>query len=107
MFIVYHRTLHKSMDFSYEYEMFYYIQFVNLAQRSDLMPNSKARIEANKRYAQKTYKRYAINTRLEYVPTIEAYMTEHGFTSSSSLFNAAVKYCVENNINLKGDANNE
>ena len=71
------------------------------------MPRSEAQKRADKKYQMKTYKRYAINTRLEYVPTIEAYMTEHGFTSSSSLFNAAVKYCIENNINLKGDANNE
>lgn len=64
------------------------------------MPRSEAQKRADKKYIAKTYKRYAINTRLEYVPTIEKYMSEHNFTSSSSFFNTAVKYIIENNIDI-------
>lgn len=64
------------------------------------MPRSEAQKRADKKYIAKTYKRYAINTRVEYVPTIEKYMSEHNFTSSSSFFNTAVKYIIENNIDI-------
>ena len=53
------------------------------------MPRSDAQKKADKKYITKTYKRYAINTRLECVPKIEKYMSKHNFTSSSSFFNAA------------------
>ena len=66
------------------------------------MPRSEAQKRVDKKYIAKTYKRYAINTRLEYVPTIEKYMSEHNFTSSSSFFNTAVKYIIENNIDISG-----
>lgn len=66
------------------------------------MPRNEAQKRADKKYIAKTYKRYAINTRLEYVPTIEKYMSEHNFTSSSSFFNTAVKYIIENNIDISG-----
>lgn len=60
-----------------------------------------AKIKANARYNAKSYKRFALNTRLEYVPEIEKYMNEHGFTSYSSFFNQAMKYVIENNVDLK------
>lgn len=62
---------------------------------------SEAQIRADKKYQLKTYKRFALNTRLEYVPEIEKYMQEHGFTSYSSFFNQVAKYVIENNIDLK------
>lgn len=62
---------------------------------------SEAQIRADKKYQLKTYKRFALNTRLEYVPAIEKYMNEHGFTSYSSFFNQAMKYVIENNVDLK------
>lgn len=60
-----------------------------------------AKIKANARYNAKSYKRFALNTRLEYVPEIEKYMNEHGFTSYSNFFNQVAKYVIENNIDLK------
>lgn len=81
--------------------------FVKFLQRGDCMPRSEAQKRADKKYIAKTYKRYAINTRLEYVPTIEKYMSEHNFTSSSSFFNSAIKYIIENNINLNGLKDND
>lgn len=60
-----------------------------------------AKIKANARYNAKSYKRFALNTRLEYVPEIEKYMKEHGFTSYSNFFNQAMKYVIENNVDLK------
>lgn len=71
------------------------------------MPRSDAQKKADKKYIAKTYKRYAINTRLEYVPKIEKYMSKHDFTSSSSFFNAAVKYIIENNIDIKSTKESE
>lgn len=62
--------------------------------------NSEAKIKANNKYASKTYKRYAINTRLEYVPKIEAYGKQYGFDSASGVFNAAIRYVVDNDIPL-------
>ena len=88
--------------------MEHYILFVNFPQeKGDIMPSSESRKKANKKYADKTYKRYAINTRLEYVPKIEKYMSKHNFTSSSSFFNAAVKYIIENDIDIKGTKESE
>lgn len=71
------------------------------------MPRSDAQKKADKKYIAKTYRRYAINTRLEYVPKIEKYMSEHDFTSSSSFFNATVKYIIENDIDIKGTKEGE
>lgn len=65
------------------------------------MGASAAKIRASAKYNSKSYKRFALNTRLEYVPAIEKYMQEHGFTSYSSFFNQAMKYVIENNVNLK------
>ena len=71
------------------------------------MPRSDAQKKADKKYIAKTYKRYAINTRLEYVPKIEEYMTKHGITSASSMFNGAVKYIVKNDIDISDDTEKE
>lgn len=68
------------------------------------MPRSDAQKKADKKYIAKTYKRYAINTRLEYVPTIEEYMTKHGITSASSMFNSAVRYIIKNGIDISNDS---
>lgn len=65
------------------------------------MAQSKAHIKANAKYNAKTYKRYAVNTRLEYVEAIEKYKAEQGIASDSGIFNAAVMYCIKNNVDLK------
>ena len=62
--------------------------------------NSEARINANARYNAKTYKRFAINTRLEYVDAIEQYKIKNNITSDSGIFNAAIMYCIKHNIDL-------
>lgn len=62
--------------------------------------NSEARIRANAKYNAKTYHRYAINTRIEDVERINVYKQQQGFTSDSGLFNAAIKYCIDNQIPL-------
>ncbi len=67
------------------------------------MPRSEAQKRADKKYAAKTYHRYAINTRKEYVPVINEYKQKTGITSDSGIFNAAIKYCIDNNIDLKNE----
>lgn len=62
---------------------------------------SDAKIRANKKYATKTYKRFAVNTRLEFVKEIEEYKKFNNIESDSGIFNAAMKYCIENKIKLK------
>lgn len=65
------------------------------------MPRSEAQKRADKKYIAKTYHRYAINTRVEYVEQINTYKQQQGFTSDSGIFNAAIMYCIKNNIDLK------
>lgn len=64
------------------------------------MPRSEAQKKADKKYVLKTYKRYAINTRLEYVPRIDEYCAKYGFDSASGVFNTAIKYVIDNDIPL-------
>lgn len=63
--------------------------------------NSAARIRASAKYAAKTYKRFAVNTRLEFVKEIEEYKKFNNIESDSGIFNAAMKYCIDHNIKLK------
>lgn len=65
--------------------------------------SSDARIKANAKYNAKTYKRIAVNTRLEYLPEIEAYKIKNNINSDSGIFNAAIMYCIKNNIELNSD----
>lgn len=67
------------------------------------MPRSEAQKRADKKYAAKTYHRYAVNTRLEYVPKIEEYKAKYGFDSDSGFFNAAAKYVIENDIDVSNE----
>lgn len=63
--------------------------------------NSDARLRANAKYNAKTYRRYAINVRKEYVSAIDEYKEKNNITSDSGIFNAVMKYCIENDIDLK------
>lgn len=65
--------------------------------------SSDARINANAKYNAKTYKRIAVNTRLEYLPEIEAYKIKNNINSDSGIFNAAIMYCIKNDIELNTD----
>ena len=65
------------------------------------MPRSEAQKRADKKYAEKTYHRYAINVRKEFVSAIDEYKEQNNISSDSGIFNAAIKYCIENNIDLK------
>lgn len=82
--------------------VFYDMKLFTLNKGVDCM-RSESQKRADKKYIAKTYKRYAINTRIEYVPMIEKYMNEHNFSSSSSFFNSAVKYIIENDIDIKNE----
>ncbi len=64
------------------------------------MPRSEAQKRADKKYIAKTYKRIAVNTRLEYMPMIESYKKQCNIDSDSGIFNAAITYCIDNNIDL-------
>lgn len=64
------------------------------------MPRTEAQKRADKKYIAKTYKRIAVNTRLEHMDAIEEYKIKNGITSDSGIFNAAIMYCIENNIDL-------
>lgn len=64
------------------------------------MPRSEAQKRADKKYIAKTYKRIAVNTRLEYMEAIEEYKSRNGIISDSGIFNACIMYCIENNIDL-------
>lgn len=64
------------------------------------MPRTDAQKRADKKYIAKTYKRIAVNTRLEYMEAIEEYKSRNGIISDSGIFNAAIMYCIENNIDL-------
>ena len=67
------------------------------------MPRSEAQKRADKKYIAKTYKRYNVNTRRELVPAIDEYKVRCGIDSDSGIFNAAIKYCMANNIDLSQD----
>lgn len=64
------------------------------------MPRSDAQKRADKKYLAKTYKRYAVNARVEFAAVIDAYCKEHSI-SNSALFLTAVRYCFDNDIDLK------
>ena len=64
---------------------------------------SEAQKKADKKYIAKTYKRYAVNTRLEYVAKIERYKQAQHIDSDSGIFNAAIMYCIDNDIKLDKD----
>lgn len=64
------------------------------------MPRTEAQKRADKKYIAKTYKRIAVNIRLEYMEAIEEYKSRNGIISDSGIFNAAIMYCIENNIDL-------
>ncbi len=65
------------------------------------MPRSEAQKRADKKYIAKTYKRCAVNFRREHLEALEKYNAELGIESDSGIFNAALMYCIENNIDLK------
>lgn len=67
------------------------------------MPRTDAQKRADKKYIAKTYKRIAVNTRLEYLPEIEAYKIKNNINSDSGIFNAAIMYCIKNNIELNSN----
>ncbi len=65
------------------------------------MPRSEAQKRADKKYIAKTYKRCVVNFRRENLEAMEKYKAEQGITSDSGIFNAAVMYCIKNNVDLK------
>lgn len=64
------------------------------------MARSEAQKRADKKYIAKTYKRYAVNARLEFAVIIDEYCKVNNM-SNSSLFLKAVKYCIDNNIKFE------
>ena len=67
------------------------------------MSISEARKRANKKYNEKTYKRYAVNTRLENAKLIDTYCINNNI-SYSSLFNTAVMDYINNRNSKNNDS---
>lgn len=63
---------------------------------------TEAQKRAHKKYIEKTYKRYAINVRTDFAKIIDEKCTSLGISNSKIFYNA-VKYCIENNIELSDD----
>lgn len=61
------------------------------------MARSEAQKRADKKYIAKTYKRYAVNARVEFATIIDEYCKVNNI-SNSGLFLKSVKYCIDNNI---------
>ncbi len=64
------------------------------------MPRSEAQKRADKKYNAKTYHRYAVNMRVEYIEAIEEYKERQGINSDSGIFITSLLYCIKNNIDL-------
>ena len=60
---------------------------------------TEAQKRAKKKYMDKTYKNLAIHTRPENVQLIDNYCKSIGMPKASTIVNA-VKYLIENNVNL-------
>ncbi len=66
------------------------------------MPRSEAQKRADKKYHDKKYKTFSVNAKLEEYAMITEYCTQKGISKNSLALNS-IKYCIENNIDLKGE----
>ena len=64
------------------------------------MPVSEAKKRANQKYSAKTYKRLSTNIKIADYDLIDNYCKNNNI-SKAKLIVAALKYCFENDINLK------
>ena len=60
---------------------------------------TEAQKRAKKKYMDKTYKNLAIHTRPENVQLIDNYCKSIGLSKAATIVNA-IKYLIENNVNL-------
>ena len=60
---------------------------------------TEAQKRAKKKYMDKTYKNLAIHTRPENVQLIDDYCKSIGLSKAATIVNA-IKYLIENNVNL-------
>ena len=66
------------------------------------MPRSEAQKRADKKYHEKKYKTFSVNAKLDEYKMIAEYCEKNGISKNSLVLNS-VKYCIENNIDLKNE----
>ena len=67
------------------------------------MPMTDAQRRANRKYDKAHYKTIACKCKLDDYETYKMYATKQEIESMSNLLNKCVKYCIENNIDLKNE----
>lgn len=70
------------------------------------MASTKAQIKASNKYNKENYKKIQANIKPEDFYMIEKYCASYGL-SKAQLIVKAVRYCVDHDIDLNGDNNNE
>ena len=63
---------------------------------------SEAKKRANKKYSDKTYKNFQAHIKIDDWDMIDGYCKKNDISKASLLVNA-VKYCIENSIDLKNE----
>ncbi len=63
---------------------------------------SEAQKRASKKYSQKTYCNISFRLRKELQPRMAEYMKMNGYESKNGILVSALKYCMDNNIDLSG-----
>lgn len=71
----------------------------NLYKGEPIM-TSEAKKRANKKYSEKTYKNFQAHIKISDWEMIDSYCAENDI-SKASLLVKAIKYCIDNNIDLK------
>ncbi len=61
---------------------------------------SEAKKRANKKYGDKTYKNFQAHIKISDWEMIDKYCSDNDISKASLLVNA-IKYCIENDIDLK------
>ena len=67
------------------------------------MPMTDAQRRANRKYDKAHYKTIACKCKLDDYETYKTYAAKQEIESMSNLLNKCVKYCIENNIDLKSE----
>lgn len=68
--------------------------------QNDKPKNSAAKIAANKKYHDKTYKRFSADIKIEDYNFIDEYCKSNNI-SKAKLCVSAIKYCIDNNIKFE------
>ncbi len=65
------------------------------------MPMTEAQRRAHKKYDKAHYKSVACKCKIEEYNNMKAYAEQQNIQSMSNLLSRCVKYCIDNNIDLK------